>query len=38
MATGTGKTMTAFQIIYRLKKAGKVSRVLYLADCNILID
>lgn len=38
MATGTGKTMTAFQIIYRLKKAGKVSRVLYLADRNILID
>jgi type I restriction enzyme, R subunit len=38
MATGTGKTMTAFQIIYRLKKAGKISRVLYLADRNILID
>lgn len=38
MATGTGKTMTAFQIIYRLKKAGKVNRVLYLADRNILID
>ena len=38
MATGTGKTLTAFQIIYRLKKAGKVSRVLYLADRNILID
>lgn len=38
MATGTGKTMTAFQIIHRLKKAGKVNRVLYLADRNVLID
>lgn len=38
MATGTGKTMTAFQIIYRLKNAGKANRVLYLADRNILID
>lgn len=38
MATGTGKTFTAFQTIYRLWKAGKVKRVLYLADRNILID
>ncbi|MGK0466391.1 MAG: type I restriction enzyme R subunit [Clostridium sp.] len=38
MATGTGKTYTAFQIIWRLWKAGKVKRVLYLADRNILID
>lgn len=42
MATGTGKTYTAFQIIWRLWKsdwkAGKQKRVLYLADRNILID
>lgn len=38
MATGTGKTYTAFQIVWRLWKAGKVKRVLYLADRNILID
>lgn len=38
MATGTGKTYTAFQIIWRLWKAGKVNRILYLADRNILID
>ena len=38
MATGTGKTYTAFQIIWRLWKAGKMKRVLYLADRNILID
>lgn len=38
MATGTGKTYTAFQIIYRLWKQRKVKRVLYLADRNILID
>lgn len=38
MATGTGKTFTAFQIIYRLKSAGLVKKVLYLADRNILID
>jgi len=38
MATGTGKTYTAFQIIWRLWKAGKVKRALYLADRNILID
>ena len=38
MATGTGKTYTAFQIVYRLIKAKKVNRVLYLADRNILID
>lgn len=38
MATGTGKTYTAFQIIWRLWKAGKVKRILYLADRNILID
>lgn len=38
MATGTGKTFTAFQIIWRLLKAGSVKRVLYLADRNVLID
>jgi type I restriction enzyme R subunit len=38
MATGTGKTYTAFQIIWRLWKAGTVKRVLFLADRNILID
>ena len=38
MATGTGKTYTAFQIIWRLRKAGLKQRVLYLADRNILID
>ncbi len=38
MATGTGKTFTAFQIIWRLLEAGKVKRVLYLADRNYLID
>lgn len=38
MATGTGKTYTAFQIIYRLWKAEKKKKILYLADRNILID
>lgn len=38
MATGTGKTYTAFQIIYRLWKAGIKKRVLFLADRNILVD
>lgn len=38
MATGTGKTYTTFQIIWRLWKAGRVKRVLFLADRNILID
>ncbi|MEI6579425.1 MAG: DEAD/DEAH box helicase family protein [Eubacteriales bacterium] len=38
MATGTGKTYTAFQIIYRLHKAGIKKKILYLADRNILID
>lgn len=38
MATGTGKTYTAFQIVWRLKKAGVVRNVLYLADRNQLID
>ncbi|MDR2544258.1 MAG: DEAD/DEAH box helicase family protein [Methanobrevibacter sp.] len=38
MATGTGKTYTAFQIVYRLKEAGLKKKVLYLADRNILID
>jgi type I restriction enzyme R subunit len=38
MATGTGKTYTTFQIIWRLWKAGAVRRVLFLADRNILID
>ena len=38
MATGTGKTMTAFQIIHRLKASGTKKKILYLADRNILID
>jgi type I restriction enzyme R subunit len=38
MATGTGKTYTAFQIIWRLWKAGHKKRILFLADRNILID
>ena len=38
MATGTGKTYTAFQIIWRLWQAKAVKRVLFLADRNILID
>lgn len=38
MATGTGKTYTVFQIVYRLLKAGIKHRVLYLADRNILVD
>lgn len=36
MATGTGKTYTAFQIIYRLLKSGMKRKVLYLADRNML--
>ena len=38
MATGTGKTYTAFQIIHRLWKAGSKKKILFLADRNILID
>ncbi len=38
MATGTGKTYTAFQIIWRLWKAGHKKRILFLADRNVLID
>lgn len=38
MATGTGKTYTAFQIVYRLLKSGLVKKVLYLADRNVLVD
>lgn len=38
MATGTGKTYTAFQIVYRLLQAGIKHRVLYLADRNNLVD
>lgn len=38
MATGTGKTYTAFQIVYRLMKAGLIKKVLYLADRNVLVD
>ncbi len=38
MATGTGKTFTAFQIIWRLWKAGVKKRILFLADRNILVD
>jgi len=38
MATGTGKTYTAFQIIWRLWQAGRKQRVLFLADRNVLVD
>jgi type I restriction enzyme R subunit len=38
MATGTGKTYTAFQIIWRLWKGGHKKRILFLADRNILVD
>ena len=38
MATGTGKTYVAFQIVYRLLKAGLKKKILYLADRNILVD
>ncbi len=38
MATGTGKTYTAFQIIYRLWKSGTKKRILFLADRNALVD
>jgi len=38
MATGTGKTYTAFQIIWRLWRAGRKKRILFLADRNVLID
>lgn len=38
MATGTGKTYTAFQIIYRLLKSDMKHKILYLADRNILVD
>lgn len=38
MATGTGKTYTAFQIVYRLLRSNLKKRILYLADRNILVD
>ncbi|MCC5906403.1 MAG: DEAD/DEAH box helicase family protein [Balneolaceae bacterium] len=38
MATGTGKTLTAFQIIWRIWKSGQNKRILFLADRNILVD
>jgi type I restriction enzyme, R subunit len=38
MATGTGKTYTAFQIIWRLWKSKQAKRILFLADRNILVD
>lgn len=38
MATGTGKTYTAFQIIHRLWKSGRKEKILFLADRNILVD
>lgn len=38
MATGTGKTYIAFQIVYRLLQSGMKKKVLYLADRNILVD
>lgn len=38
MATGTGKTYTAFQIVYRLLQSGQKKKILYLADRNVLVD
>src|SRR5439155_3540671 len=38
MATGTGKTYTAFQIIWRLWKAGRKKRILFLVDRNLLAN
>ena len=38
MATGTGKTYTAFQIVYRLLESGMKRKILYLANRNILVD
>lgn len=38
MATGTGKTYTAFQIVYRLLRSGMKKKIMYLADRNILVD
>ena len=38
MATGTGKTYTAFQIVWRLREADLARKVLYLADRNVLLD
>ena len=38
MATGTGKTYTAFQVVWRLWKSGAKKRILFLADRNILVD
>ena len=38
MATGTGKTYTAFQIVYRMLQSGCKRKILYLADRNILVD
>ena len=38
MATGTGKTYTPFQSIWRLWRAGVKKRILFLADRNILVD
>lgn len=38
LATGTGKTYTAFQIVWKLKQMRKINKVLYLADRNILIE
>lgn len=38
MATGTGKTYTAFQIIHRLREAGLVKHALFITDRNILVD
>lgn len=38
MATGTGKTYTAFQIVYRMLQSGLKRKILYLADRNLLVD
>ena len=38
MATGTGETYTAFQVVYRMLQSGLKRKILYLADRNILVD
>lgn len=38
MATGTGKTYTAFQIVYRMLQSDMKRKILYLVDRNILVD
>ncbi len=38
MATGTGKTQTAFQVMWRLRRSGEAKRILFLVDRNVLAD